>query len=550
MTSNFSKILISFLFMAMIFSRESIGLDPSEEQLSILRSVRSEIDTQYVTLLDHNCDPLKLITTHLPSSVFPILPPSYRWEQTPTKTVPLWSLTKHREAPLVDIDLHPFYEAEKPLSYVVQFDQRTVYSFAHTRPKADTFQGERRQLIFSKGDTQYWDGHCVDHADSRNYYLRHYGTSSHHPANRVPEISTWGSIRNHLVRSIRSIGRCYSQFVYYSPIPEYTDQGPVIPGGVLFFEHESSSSSPPYSIAAGWQIPWFHTKDNFKNARGSRMRLANHILKSMNNEPIYGPRAGPRSLSYIKGMLGKDFEDRLNHPPPYQYFDPLTQYRLEVLADQEILPNYSVSLFQNHLFGTDVSQIMLEYWGNRAWEHVALLNSFTLDSQGRNLIMQDESLLPQLIKEIHNSSVFDLNHEHEDRWRSIQRERADAGMAFLLKFGRGLFDDVEEKIPEIKEEKLPEIVIPLASGKSSTNGLQILSPTQLRSPVKLKFNITGTSQLSVSRKVSAFFRRNTLDFTNVQKVTIVGNAQYLGGKGRKTLMEKFNNAAWEENEAG
>ncbi len=363
------------------------------ENDSILFDLRKEYDKScYVQCYDMSRE-LSAISAALNRNEYPWLPLSHRWTMTENAGLSLW---KHQNAPIYT-QIYTFGSAERhKLAYLVQEGEsggiwRTMHSYAPTR--SPVFEGARSQKAFeAERSLSYTAGHCVDHADTPHETLNFYGRlSTDCEANLIPEpFGGWGiRIRSPLVKSMRGIhgNAGYSQFVYYGNPAEiaYTIKPwkAAIPKGVLFLEHNHEISD----ILTAWKIDWndatIHStvqETPSKKERGGvrYYHLRNHLVTNKKNEQIFSGNKKPNGLAYIYESLDPNFDHLLEFDD--NILDPLARYRLQILADKEIIPFYISKLIQYNFNEGLFEQGF--YWTKRLMNQAQLL----IDNERGNIL--------------------------------------------------------------------------------------------------------------------------------------------------------------------
>ncbi len=408
---KFSHII--FIKIVFLFSILNNGFIQAENnQIATLR--QEYTDSHYQTY--RTSREIKTIQESLDMNEYPLLPLSHLWKFDDDGNL---MMMHHGKSPF-KVRLYTFGKSEiGKMSYLVEEKRiadgsfHTMYSYTNTRQ--DVFTGARSQKPFKTKDGATYDaGHCIDHADTPDEELNFYGKqSTHSHPNWLSEPANgWGiKIRPHLVNDIRKGEGSYSQLAYYPRLEkrQYTLKPfkSEIPEGVLFFDHNNLGQ-----IVQGWQIPWNDRYINYEAAgKGPRVKLRGYEAKSAQQEPIFSGVNGcfPQKLSYIHDYLDPNFSYRLDLPQD-GLMDPLTQYRVEVLADAEMIPFYIPYLTQSYFKHKDTERGT--YWANRMIEQARLLFDNDVDAE---LSVSSRNIINVL-------KASDPDHDLIDEFKSIIRD--------------------------------------------------------------------------------------------------------------------------------
>jgi hypothetical protein len=337
-------LLIFLIFFG--FFQTSYGAVAADEKRDIQQFKREVVEREYVPIFSvTDSRELDVITRNLDSKVWPILPTSHRFE----KMKGGWCIAKHQDAPDAELRLYAFGEdASESVNYVVQSHGRTTYSYAQTL--REEYKIDRNHFKFN----DHMDGHCIDHRDTRPEELTYYETnSSWHPVNHIPEPHRyWGiTCRNSLIKDFRKRLEGYSQWVFYPPKPVLATRKVPVPMGVLFLQHAAQS----WEITNGWSIPW---RDSLHKSTAEKGHYRTQLMKYNLNrhsqveakKDLLGmeDRFFPKTFVYEKGCLDEKIFGRALKVPetldnPYNHF---SLYRMETLADEEIVPSWSPATFE------------------------------------------------------------------------------------------------------------------------------------------------------------------------------------------------------------
>ncbi len=542
------------LLIVSVFFETSHGASAAEEQGDLQRFQREVVDRQYVPIFSvADSRELDVITRNLDSKVWPILPTSHRFEQRDKK----WCITKHRDAPGADLHLYAFGEdAPQSVNYVVQSYGRTTYSYAQTLK--DDCKFCKNKVPFVVEQISYMDGHCIDHRDTRpeklgNYYWQN---SSTHSTNHIPEPpgNYWGlTCRNALVKDFRKRLEGYSQWVFYPSKPLLTTKKIPIPMGVLFMQHEAES----WEIINGWSIPWADSLHRSSADEGHyltqlRKYTLNHHSQSEARKDLLGirDRFFPKTFVYEKGRLDEKIFGRALKVPetldnPYSQF---SLYRMETLADEEIVPSWSPATFgffldqmERHK-GDPYFREKTDYWQKRFTSR-----SESLRKNDFSKIMAGDVAIDTLIQKVQRAESFDADDRVQDHLRQLkshsevkQEPAAAPRVGPYEDYERPVVVEVAAVAPQVEPSR--PLKITFGTGKGSLETLKSpLHEDEFRFPRNLSLEITERDPGSITRKVSAWTTANkrilevALSRGTITEFRIVGNISSVAQKELRIL---------------
>lgn len=514
-----------------IFSAKAIPPLQDEVHNDILYDFYNEkVNSHYETLTRLSKE-WQVIARNLKPAAWPILPMSHRI----TKQDGQWVIQRYRDVDFLELNLLTFgSDSKNKINYLVLENDRLIYSYAHTRNPA--FGGGRTRFPFTikTRDSQiinYMDGHSIDHADTLDEKLLYYGVSStHHKKNHIPEPDRtyWGlTLRNQLVKEFRGSQDSYSQWVFYPDKPFQINSGAFVPLGVLFLRHGIEGN-----IKEGWSIPW---KDPLHNTAGQGQKIRttlqhyslNHHSQQSSGKDILNSnnRFAPKCFVYVKESLDQKFAYALNVPDENNLNHPYSQfslYRMEVLADQEVIPYWSIKLIDFNLdqqLAQDSKNFLKTlYWTNRTINYLEELQEN--DFQNHINIISLQNLMIKLKK-----SSLDTNCYFGDKLARIIKNAQDFvniprdidSLHFngqkALHFERTLilFKSVKRQINK---------------GIGSLSSIVPLSPKEFQNPSSLELEIIDDCKTTVTKKLQALLSKSQNNFStnqNIIKVWVTGN---------------------------
>jgi len=411
----------------------------------------------------------------------------------------------------------------------VQSYGRTTYSYAQTL--ADKLDLERNSFSFVVGETNYVDGHCIDHRDTRLEELGYYKkTSSVHPVNHIPEppVDYWGlTCRRALVADLRKRREGYSQWVFYPSKPLLTNSGTPVPMGVLFMQHAADS----YAITNGWSIPWkdpLHRSSADKGDYRTQLRgyaLNRHSQSVAKTDLLgVGSRFFPKTFVYEKSRLDEEiFGKALRLPEtlenPYDHF---CVYRMETFADRETVPSWSPTTFNFFLSQMErhkddpYFREKTSYW----WERF-MGRSESLRRNDFPEIMAEDVNLDVLIQNVQRAESFDLDDRVQDHLRQlkshskVKREPAASHV--------GGYEDYER--PQV--EPPSPLEIRFLNGKGSINAIASMNAEEFRHPRSLVLKTKDCG--SITEKVHRWLDLNRMILTEALRKGTITEFKIEGG---------------------
>ena len=323
---------------------------------------------------------------NLPDHALPMPPLGYIWKRTEKGEV---SLHSH-------VDLPP--ELETSIKFSIFSDQErmgflniqngvTVQGYTDCIPSSFSDEGLRQFYPitiegFRRGSFNYWRSHVLDFSTTiggpKELYL-----STKLKENYTPEpYGYWAqTLSANLVKTIKEASGGYGRLLVYSAHSEKTQDGTIIPDGVLFSEY---ADAPHRQFQRLYNIDYnsekFQQINRFSGAGIYKKSLAEIPFSLQDLRPIVlkrgvTARSAFASISDFCVFTTPRKEDPL-------YLSQMMGIRLRAESEVQDFEGKLLYLLHNLNF-QGLSEPILQYWGRFLGNHAILLDDFCESKQGR-----------------------------------------------------------------------------------------------------------------------------------------------------------------------